>query len=856
MIGRILRWIWHNLVVAQTVGEAPARPHNAPAEYDLSSPDAAHSARKLTDSEICAIHLPAQTRTAPGTEEDRYGLPPVHRERPVGPTFPDAPDRSLVPWWFGSTNARRSPPEAAADGPRALEAALVGADPGSALDIARRILAMWQPPRGPRPLETAKSKRQPSSAAHLAARVREAACTGEFAALERDLRTMLCDAATTGQAPDPAWLDELASALPKMPLRQAIVAARLLACRPNPAWGQALKLLWLHLTPLCRCAETSSGAFTVPQVWNPLRAIADQGAFAVAEALAGCVLAEGGRVDFAADRRKWQPVQALEQQLKPLADRHRAAADRYHQLIEQHASAADREFLLASHSLNELAELETHVHGPVRQGLHSLRNDIRELEAQMAALETARSRLAASIQPQLSAPWLLYQALATAQRHAPAVVQAAAGALAKLLERGRLAPQAAEEVRACLTGVFKNDAAGLRERLVRLLPDSNAQELALALQDGLAWMLAMEPYLSPAPAAAAPPACAGEMPPRAYPRVREIADLLCARLPEVARFLETYPLRLMGLRTHDTAFGVYRTSGAVVELWYEYNRPQEEGGVVNSRFLRLNDRVKPNAIGLDYRLLSHPLLAIPVLYHEYLHYGGTSGREQDGIRNEMEVLLREITFAKALLADLAPRADSDLAAFEAEILAACDRADDAIGLVFQWLEDPFDAATFDLLNREIPRLYTSRADPSGDVAREIVHICDANNRITWCGWIRWPVLGRPETEGFTQEFLHVRRRHAEAQHFLSPEERRQILREKEVAGQRGRWASYTLRPGSLDTLRRARSERSASHQWSGEEVGRLMAVRFLGLLESCNLAETERSLLFRQFLSSFGLPEG
>jgi hypothetical protein len=117
----------------------------------------------------------------------------------------------------------------------------------------------------------------------------------------------------------------------------------------------------------------------------------------------------------------------------------------------------------------------------------------------------------------------------------------------------------------------------------------------------------------------------------------------------------------MLLEEHKKVLGQYSKSKYNIIHWTNYTPPlwekgmlPDEAGVVNKRYITIDDRSKPNSMGIYYRLFEHPILALPVIYHEFLHYGGTKGIPSEGIENETEVHIREILFMKFLIAELAP----------------------------------------------------------------------------------------------------------------------------------------------------------------------------------------------------------
>jgi hypothetical protein len=723
---------------------------------------------------------------------------------------------------------RRLPGEAPASiSVRDREAALEKAESAAAAKLAGSILALGTP----RP----SSKAVCSSSELLADQVRRAR-DEEMCDLEADLRQSLREAIRSRTPPSRVLLEALSDSLPRLPLRQAVVAAQLLARGPSPSWEQSLRGLWLHAVPICRFVCRRSEVYEDLDVWRPLQSIAAQAAVAAAEALAACSALRTQSVRLEDDERKLGPLADLEQRMTRLAKAHQDKVDFYHRLRAEYSfgeqtppGESDIERMLQRFEIR-LSPPDSLLRGGRSAGsnaslelrLSQLQDEIAKLETDLAALATQRDQLWSEIKPQLSSAWLFVNALRNTRLESPDVVQAAARALAVLLEHEAMDESSSPRVRETLRAVFQGDTAfHLRERAIRLLPNSDECEAAAALRAGVLWMSSLEPYFSPDPLEEwlVDDEC-----------LNRIAELLCERMPGVIRFLESYPLRLMRFGEHRRAFGVYRTSGAEIEFWYQFDRPQDEGGTVSRRYLQIDDRMQPNSIGLHYHLLRHPLLALPVLYHEFLHYGGTTGREEDGIANELEVLLREIAFAKALMADLAPDDDEAIPQFENEILDACRQADNAIGLVHQWLEDPFAEEVFVRLNQEVPFVYRSWANPENDIHLANLDIEAKNLDVTWSAWVWWPLLGQPETRHLTEEYLRLRRRHAELRHDLTLQRCREIQYEPEVAQQLARWKSYTERSHSLEVLGGYRNSWADGQALSLELLAQLMILRFPGLL--------------------------
>jgi len=188
-----------------------------------------------------------------------------------------------------------------------------------------------------------------------------------------------------------------------------------------------------------------------------------------------------------------------------------------------------------------------------------------------------------------------------------------------------------------------------KERIVRVTGAHRTAEVVDALRAGLAWMVSFHENLTIDEA--------WDAVDRRFGRLAEIVDELRRVVPGLLAFLEVYPLRLMTLDDHQQLLGKFLRAPAAIGRWTRYTPPRwlrgmarGEAGPVESRFLAIEDRSVPNAMGIYYRLFEHPLLraAGPLSRVPPLMAGPTVTRQ--GIPNESEVLVREILFARACLA--------------------------------------------------------------------------------------------------------------------------------------------------------------------------------------------------------------
>ena len=330
------------------------------------------------------------------------------------------------------------------------------------------------------------------------------------------------------------------------------------------------------------------------------------------------------------------------------------------------------------------------------------------------------------------------------------------------------------------------------ERVVRIAPDATLAELAHAIVDGLAWVkLVLDPgWAVPAPET-----------------VREAMLVVGNDFAGLIGFLSQYPLRLMNLRRHLYALGVYKATGARLEYWTRYTPPRwtpqcEPGaaGPVQSRYVRIDDRSVPNAIGVYYGLFNHVALVVPVLYHEFLHYGGPTGDPAAGIATECEVFLREMLYQRHLVATMARRTGAAPGAVELGLLDAA-RACGAPMLAYQLLLDLEDPANWADLNQSILDSYgcpkwgdEARQHVEGEVAKWRLETMMANAtseaRLNWHPEIMWPDLDSPDGWKIGVELRRILESRCSVDHSLAAADRDRILAGEPMRTWSAEWDAY------------------------------------------------------------------
>jgi hypothetical protein len=278
--------------------------------------------------------------------------------------------------------------------------------------------------------------------------------------------------------------------------------------------------------------------------------------------------------------------------------------------------------------------------------------------------------------------------------------------------------------------------------------------------------------------------------------------------------------------------------------WTRYT-PPKNSGPVHSRYLSVEDRSTPNSMGIYYKLFRHPVLALPVIYHEFLHYGGPTGDPKQGIENETEVLLRELIFARNLIAELAPADDRALPTYEESLLQEISQTE-LESLRWQLTYDFQDDTTLENINREIINLYGDQLSEeeierlwSERLVGENQSIDVMNAQLTWAPQIKYPKLGTTKTATATKHYRELFKRQRMRSHRVSPPARDRILQNEPCASQTAAWESYLKRPQT----------RLAQPPALSDNLIRLIARRFDFRDAESDLAQ----LLLEHFLQSYDL---
>jgi hypothetical protein len=407
------------------------------------------------------------------------------------------------------------------------------------------------------------------------------------------------------------------------------------------------------------------------------------------------------------------------------------------------------------------------------------------------------------IRQQLSPGYLLLLALNDEQMYSVTIRQGAAWGLHLIRTQGNMDEDAKarifESIRSAVTGEKSIDFC---EKRIQLFDASELPDLIDSLRKSLRWMVEI---------------AEGEYADKGFPqwgktqrecmkpygKLDETATLLNKHLPGLMGFLKKYPLRLMRRDHHMSVLGNFVVKGCNIELWTRYTPPKHVGEV-RRRYIKLCDRTIPNSMGIYYRLFGHPILAIPVVYHEYLHY--------TGIKNEAEVIMREIIFARGLIAKSAPRDSNFVPQYEMTLVKEITEVD-MIGLIMQLFHDFRDDKILKEFNMAIAATYGRqlRFGEAKERSEEQILLLNLrlkvkNLQIIWCRNIMWPLLGTPETRSLTERFKNILRKRWTQRNNISPKERDNIMNDSVCREYMLAWESYCQETNALKILRATKNK--------------------------------------------------
>lgn len=493
-------------------------------------------------------------------------------------------------------------------------------------------------------------------------------------------------------------------------------------------------------------------------------------AAAMLEALGICA-AHGPCAGFDADRKiaeQWSSrLASLRTSYQELIEEYRSAVAEYNERVEE-LGEEDDDGPPALVDLRRLSPAAPGLTSPLER--EQLR--IRSLETRLRKMQHDLDDV---VPAGLSSAYLVFSVFADAQRYSASVRQMAATGLRSMLSDPGLDDDSKTDIRGTLdTALDADEAEALRTREVRLVPGATPGQLAFELERASAWMATnVAESLDDADGARE------DLPYLAYE--------VCARIPEATSFLAAYPLRLMAQRDQHARLGYLRLYGFRPEHWTEYT-PPKDAGPVHRRYLRIDDFTVPNSMGLAFLLLRDARLAVPVLYHEFLHSRGRL--------NEAEVWLREQAFRRGMIAEMAPGRRRDIAQYHRSLVQTASSDDAGVDRVML-SADLTSEAFRQLLNHVILLLYGSQLTEQEARARaiQVIDECDEDTRrlnegLTWCPEVPYPELVSEEADEQRKQVTRIVVRRATAPKELTPEAFAAIIREPEFQTQLAQWRKY------------------------------------------------------------------
>ncbi len=564
-----------------------------------------------------------------------------------------------------------------------------------------------------------------------------------------------------GIKPNEAALEQIATSLPNLSDDAIARAGNLFWRYPSQNWISILKDIWLSIADELRYDPEQE----IPDRINPNL---DAAANAVAVALGACAARDSSYRDFSEDIK-------LNEEEPDAIEKYNHTVTEYNQLIKQYRSSSS-----------------------TRKQQKSIEERLKALKPQ---LENQSRFLKQQFKNEHSPGYLLLQVLRSSHIYPVSARQSAAWGLHLLRTHGHLKEETKNELFVALCEVNSAEDDQFRERHVRFLPGGSVLELTEALRNGLQWMsdliegeYSTSPHLEQA-----------NKLPDEFPRLQEIVSLIYEMLPGALNFLQHYPLRLMPLSYHKKLLGQYSKTGGSLVYWTRYTPPKDVGPV-HMRYIGVEDRSTPNSMGIYYKLFSHPVLALPVIYHEFMHYGGPKGDPSQGIANETEVLLRELLFARYLIAQLAPPSDHELPAFEESLVQEIKRSE-LESLQWQLVHNFSDDMVLAHINREVIELYGEQLSDdeveerlAQQMIQENLGIKLQNILLTWNPEITWPQLGSPKTKTVINHYREMHKRLWTRWHRVNPLERDSLLRSDPCLSQVMTWERYINRKYALQHL--------------------------------------------------------
>jgi hypothetical protein len=617
-------------------------------------------------------------------------------------------------------------------------------------------------------------------------------------------------------SPSSEILQIIAQELESWPFQALISAANILTKAPSKEWTPYLRMVWTkRVDNIIRQDKRDFGY--APQRIPPEDELV---AYAVLAALGACAAVDSDYHNFDIDK-------SLSLEYQELVDERNDLFQSSNKMIE----ALKEEYPEAFSKKHSPLEFNWQQPKVENDPLFLERQtEVRNLKEKIKELDKAINAQRHQLRELWSPGYLLRRILEDGQQYPIGVQQGAALGIYLLVKNGHLDNESKRSLQERLSAIVydKDNGQEFRERRILLLFDTSKLEMCNALRAGIEWMTwianfrKIEPLVNDnqkqdnsGDVVQEIPLTGDEISIAASPEILpvniqyettqetisdyydlySIVKLLWLKLPGAVEFFTRHPLRLMLFDDRRKILGQYSEDGCSLRLWTRYTPPKDVGEV-HYRYLTIDDRTSPNSMGIYYRLFRHPLLAVPVIYHEYLHYAGVSNTPSHGLKNEMEVWLRETIFTRGLFAELVP---SDQALIPNYIGVYLNTIQEIKlpHFVYRLLAKIQDDFTFESFKNEIICIYGEQLSEQEALEKasekiELLNSKIAENNIaqTWNPQVQYPLLDTYETHEITENYRNILIQRYMQSHKLTIQERDLILAEDNSQNALSAWQQH------------------------------------------------------------------
>lgn len=618
-------------------------------------------------------------------------------------------------------------------------------------------------------------------------------------------------------SPSPEVLQIIVQKLESWSFEVLVSAANILAKIPSNEWTPYLSKVWTdRIDNIVRQDERNFFNYT-PQRLPPEDELV---AYAVLVALGACAAVDSDYHNFDVDKSLSLEYQQIVNKRNELFKTSNRIIE---ELKEEYPKVFSKRRSPFEFSWKETEEENDPLFLERQTKVRNLREQIKELDKD---LKTQRHRLRKLWSP----GYLLQRILEDRQWYPVGVQQGAALGIFLLAKNGHLDNETKRSLQECLSAVVYDEDSGqeFRERRILLLDDTSQLEMCSSLRAGIEWMILIAnfPRIEPPINKHYKQDNSGEVVQEIsqigyetsiaapsnmlqvdvhyettqedindYYDLYSIVKLLWLKLPGAVEFFTRHPLRLMLLDDRRKILGQYSEDGCSLQLWTRYT-PPKDAGEVHYRYLTIDDRTAPNSMGIYYRLFRHPLLAVPVLYHEYLHYAGVTNTPGHGIKNEMEVWLREIIFTRGLFAELVPSDQALIPNYIGMYLKTIQEVK-LPHFVYRLLAAIQDDSAFESFKNEIIYIYGEQLSKQDALEKASEKIELLNSKIeenniaqTWDPQVQYPLLDSYETNEITEDYRKILIQRYMQPHKLTIQERDMILAEENSQKALAAWQQH------------------------------------------------------------------